>query len=243
MSEILAIAESVWRRILKMKVVYFLIACAIVEISVTTLYEVLMMSEQRMLMVDLSLLLTTMSGLLVVLSLAFDVPKELREGGAATLLSKPVGRVHYLVGKFVGIAVVGLIVTSLVSIGFCCVHHFAFDQIPISAVKGHVLAIASVVPMSAIAVFFSALLNETMAAIFTALAIWAAHSTGAFLSNVRVIYGGILPDMNLFNLRAEATYNIVIDWRYIAGVGGWGIVYSIALIAFTGIIFNYRDLK
>lgn len=242
MNEVLAIAGSVCRRILKMKVVYFLVACAIVEISVTTLYEILMMQEHRMLMVDLALLLTTLSGLLVVISLAFDIPKEMRDGGAAIILSKPISRAQYLVGKFLGISTVGVLVTTAISAGFCAVHYHYFEALPPSAVWGHILAVSSIIPMAAIALLFSSLLNEAAAAIFTAVAVWLAHSTPV-LVDWPVLYGGLIPDLNLFNLRAEATHNIEFGLTYVGLAALWGIVYSIALISLTGLLFNLKDLK
>lgn len=242
MNEVMAIAGSVWLRILKMKVVYFLVGCAIMEISVTGLYEVLMVSEHRMLMVDLSLLLTTVSGLLVVLSVAFDIPREMRDGSAAVLLSKPVGRPQYLIGKFLGIAGMAVLVSVFISIGFCGVHTYNFGYLPTSALQGHVLAVLSVIPMSAIALFFAALLNEAPASILTAASVWFSHSAPA-LEKYRIFYGGVVPDMNFFNLRAEATHNIQIDGIYLALAAAWAVVYSIGVIGFASLIFNARDLK
>ena len=85
MSDALIIAESVWRKILTMKVIYFLVFCAILEISITGLYEVLMANEERMLMVDTSILLTFISGLLCVLALSFDIPKDVVAEGTLEL--------------------------------------------------------------------------------------------------------------------------------------------------------------
>ena len=242
MNEVMAIAESVWHRILRMKVLYFLVACAIVEISITSLYEILMANEHRMLMVDASLMLTTLSALLCVLALAFDIPKELREGTIAALLSKPLGRTQYLVGKFVGICGVGIVVTTLISIGFCAVHNAVFDDVPIAAIEGHVLTIASVIPMAALALFFASLLGEAAAAVLTAAAVWFAHSV-PILSKVKILYGGLIPDMNLFNLRAEVTYNTSIGWGYVGLAALWGVIYAVGLVSLTGIVFNRRDLR
>lgn len=241
-NEVMAIAEGVWQRILKMKVLYFLVGCAVIEISVTSLYEALMAQEHRMLMVDVSLVLTAISGLLVVVSLAFDIPKELRDGSAATLLSKPLGRAEYLVGKFIGIAVVGLLVTALISLGFCMVHLINFNEVPPDAFKGHLLTVASVIPMAAISLLFASMLSETVAAVLTLVVVWLSYSA-PLISGVPIVYGGLIPDMNLFNLRAEAAYNAEINLGYILLATVWGIVYSVVLVSVTGILFNRRDLR
>ncbi len=242
MDEVLAIAQSTWQRILKMFVVYLLVGCAIIEIGITLLYDTLTMHHHRMLMVDLSLVLTTMAGLLTVLALAFDLPREMREGGAATLLSKPIGRYQYLLGKYFGILLVSLVVTGMIATGFCLVHWLSFKSLPPSAIQGHILAVVQVIPIAAIGLFFAALLSEAAAAIMTAVTVWIAHST-PMLAKYPIVYGGLLPDLNLFNMRAEATYNVAINGPYLLMVAAWGIAYSVALFALTALIFNQRDLK
>ncbi len=242
MSEILAVAESVWRRILRLKVLYFLVICAIAMIAISCMYKYLMAFEQKMLMVDVSLLLTSIAGLLSVLALAFDIPRELREGAATALLSKPLGRTQYLLGKFVGITIVALAVTAMISIGFCVVHNLAYDAIPMEAVQAHLLTIASVVPMAALALLFASILGEAAAAILTFLSIFIFSSIPP-LAAAKIIYGGIIPDFGLFNLRGEASHGLEISWSYVILAAIWGLVYSIALIALTGFIFNRRDLK
>ncbi|MEM2915682.1 MAG: hypothetical protein QXH91_09850, partial [Candidatus Bathyarchaeia archaeon] len=122
MREIMAVAESVWRRILGLKVVYFLIGCGILLTWITVLYKYLMAFQEQMLMIDVSLVVTAIAGLLCVLVVTFDVPGELREGAATTLLSKPLGRTQYLLGKFLGITIVGIVVTGILTIGFCILY-------------------------------------------------------------------------------------------------------------------------
>jgi len=108
---------------------------------------------------------------------------------------------------------------------------------------GHLLIMASVIPMSALAVMFSVLVPESIAAIVTAIAIWFAHST-PILGKITLLYGGILPDLNLFNLKAEAAYSIGnISWVYLALALLWGIVYSVFATSLASLVFGYRDLK
>jgi hypothetical protein len=76
------------------------------------------------------------------------------------------------------------------------------------------------------------------------IAIWFAHSTPA-LDKIKILYGGILPDLNLFNLKAEAAYNVAgsISWVYLALALAWGIIYSVFATSLASLVFGYRDLK
>ncbi|RMD77877.1 MAG: hypothetical protein D6820_10885 [Lentisphaerae bacterium] len=249
MREVLAVAESVWRRMLGMKVVYFLVGCGILLTWITVLYKYLMAYEEKMLMVDVSLVVTAIGGLLCVLSLAFEVPCELREGAATTLLSKPLGRTQYLVGKFIGIVIVGLVVTGILTVGFCVLFRLNYPKENLMVpFKAHLLTMFSVLPMAAIAVLFSFILNEAPAAILTFLAIFLFNSLGElpFASKMSWLIGGILPDLTFFNLRSEAAHPEVLQtplgWSYVLMVLAWAVVYSVALLAVSGVIFNRRDL-
>ena len=99
MKEILTIAESTWKGILKMKVVYFLVICVWILIGSMYRYNEISLDRHRELMLDMSMFLNQLAGILTVLSLTFDIPRELREGIAATFLTKSLGRTKYLLGK------------------------------------------------------------------------------------------------------------------------------------------------
>ncbi|MBN1864143.1 MAG: hypothetical protein JW808_04520 [Victivallales bacterium] len=243
MNEVMAIAGGTWSRILRMRAIYFLILCVLILIGSAYRYDVLSLGLHRILMIDVSLLLNTIAAILVAVSITFEIPKELREGVASTLLSKPLGRTHYLVGKLVGISVAGLVITGLIMIGFCLVFGSFFDRVGITMVQGHLLVMGSVIPMCAIGVFFSVFIPESLSAIVTAICIWFAHSVIA-LSNVPVVYAGILPDLNLFNLKAEAAYELGgIEWSYILVAILWGVAYSVFATSLASLIFSYKDLK
>ncbi len=243
-NEILTIAGGTWRRVLRMRVIYFLILCVLVLIGSAYRYDVLSLGLHRDLMIDVSLLLNSVTAILIAISICFEISRELREGVVSTLLAKPLGRSNYLIGKLVGISIAGIVITGLITIGFSLVFGVAFDPVSQAMIMGHLLIMASVVPMAGLAVLFAVMLPESIAALVTAIAIWFAHSTTA-LANVKLVYGGILPDLNLFNLKAEAVYNVVggVGWAYLLLALLWGIVYSVFATTLASLIFSYKDLK
>ena len=243
-NEVMAIASGAWQ-LLRMRVVYVLILCVLVLIGTAYRYDVLSLGQHKALMVDVSLMLNTLAAILVAISVTFEISRELREGVASTLLSKPLGRTHYLIGKLVGISIAGIVVTGLIAAGFCVIFSSAFDDAGIgqTMLMGHLLIMASVIPMSALAVMFSVLVPESIAAIATVIVIWFAHSTPA-VDKIAVLYGGILPDLNLFNLKAEAAYSIAsVSWVYLALALLWGIIYSVFATSLASLVFGFRDLK
>jgi len=102
---------------------------------------------------------------------------------------------------------------------------------------------ASVLPMCAVGVFFAVTLPDSLAAVLTALVVFLGHSTSLVLRKVPVVYGGVVPDFNLFNLNLEASRGILINWGYMGLVLAWGISFSVFSVAIASMIFAKRDLK
>ena len=74
------------------------------------------------------------------------------------------------------------------------------------------------------------------------MVVWLGFSTG-IAGKVPLLYGGILPDLNFFNVRAEAAYGLVVGWPYVLQALAWGVVYAIAVQALAAVIFEFRDVK
>ncbi len=243
MSEIMAIASGTWKNILRMKVVYFLVFCVWVLVGIASMYEVLTIGYHKPLMIDVALVLNTIAAALVVLSVTFEIPRELRQGVAATLLTKSLGRTQYLAGKMVGICVAGFVICVLIAAGAFLIYSQTFsERIAGTMLQAQILLILSIIPMSAIAVFFATLFPEVVAPVLTILVFWFAYSTGV-LSNIPVLYGGILPNLEFFNFKSHAVYLEPIPGTYILLATAWGIAYAVFLLMFTSFFFKAKDIK
>lgn len=243
MSEIMAIASGTWKNILRMKVVYFLVACVWVLIGSAALYEVLSMGQHKPLMIDVSLALNAIAAALVVLSITFEIPRELRQGVAATLLTKSLGRTQYLAGKIIGITVAAIVVCALITFGSFLIFSYTFSEsIALPMFQAQLLQILAILPMAALAVFFATLFPEVVAPVLTIIAFWFAYSASA-LKQIPVLYGGIIPNFDFFNFRSHAVYQIPIWWEYIGLATLWGISFAVFALMLTSLFFKAKDIK
>ncbi len=243
MSEIFAIAGSTWRNVLRMKVVYFLIACVWILVACALNYDVLSLGLEKNLLIDASLMLNTLTAVLVVVSITFEIARELKDGVASSMLSKPLGRTHYLMGKVLGNIVVGVVLCFLVAAGSLAILRLSHpDPVSMMMLQSQLLVILSVIPMSALAVLFAVVLPEVVAPVVTALVVWFAFSTG-LLGDIPVLYGGILPDLDLFNLKGCAVYDISVPWSYIGLTAAWGVCYAVFAASLASLIFSRKDIR
>ena len=243
MRDVLTIAESTWKNILKMKVVYFLILCVWILVGCMNRYGEISMDRHRELMLDMSLLLNQIAVILCVLSLTFDIPRELREGIAAAFLTKSLGRTKYLLGKFIGVCIVATVVCTLIASGTYVIYINCFPGFPLlmTYAKIQSLILMSAVPMAAICVFFALILPEMAAPVISLLGIWFSYQTGKL--HIPVISGGILPNLDFFNLREHVIYHADIPWSYLLCAALWGLAFALFLMMLSGIIFQFKDIK
>ncbi|MBR2434121.1 MAG: hypothetical protein IKB22_01485 [Lentisphaeria bacterium] len=242
MKEILTIAESTCKGILKMKVVYFLVIRVWILIGSMYRYNELSLDRHRDLMLDMALFMNQIAGILTVLSLTFDIPRELREGIASTFLTKSLGRTKYLLGKTLGVYGVAFVVCTLIAAGSYFIYQFCFtEDILRNFIKIELLIMLGVIPMAAVCVFCAIVLPEMAAPIIALLAIWFSSLTGRL--KIPVLNGGILPDMEIFNLKEHIIYQVAIPWSYLFGAAVWGIAFALFLLMLSGIIFRFKDIK
>ena len=242
MREIFTIAWNTGKGILKMKVVYFLVICVWILVGSMYRYDVISLERHRELMLDMSLLLNQIAAILSVLSLTFDIPRELREGIAAAFLTKALGRTKYIVGKAVGVCFVSVIVCTLVSIGSYGIYANCFPE-PILLIycKIQLLILLSAIPMSALCTFCAVTLPEMAAPFISLLLIWFLALTRKIA--IPVVNGGLLPDLDLFNLKEHVIYQVMIPWTYIGGVFVYGLCVAVFFLMLSGIILQMRDIK
>ena len=108
--------------------------------------------------------------------------------------------------------------------------------------QSHLLVILALIPMSALGVLFAVILPEVIAPIITVVVVWFAFSTKC-LANIWGVYGGLLPDLDLFNFKANAVYQVNIPWMYVLLVAVWGICYAAFALSLASIVFERKDIK
>jgi len=243
MNEIIAIGQGTWRKVLSMKVIYFLVFCALFLTANMANYDILSIGGEKALMIDMSLTVNTIALILISLSMAFEIPKELNEGAAATLLTKPLGRTQYLLGKLLGGTVIGIVFTVLTLIGSLFLLNVLIGVQPSTNImNAHILMITSIVPMCAICILCGVALPESISPFAATAIIFGAFLTQG-LFDIPVLYGGILPDFDLFNIKAHASFETVVyPWSYVGLTALWGLIYSAFIMTIASMIFSNKDV-
>jgi len=205
-------------------------------------------------MKDFGLFALSVAGCAVVVISGVNLlDKELKQKTIYNVLSKPISRSQFIVGKYLGLV---LLVSVLISLMGICIVLFvaAFEQsLDLRLFQGVLLVIFENIILSSIAILFSTVVVTTaLAGVFTFAVYLAGHSVAALLTFaedsgpektilLQVAYY-ILPDLSRFNQTTEIFYGSGLSSAYFAWALVYSITYSAACIAVSCLIFKKRDL-
>jgi ABC-type transport system involved in multi-copper enzyme maturation permease subunit len=179
--------------------------------------------------------------------------KELGRRTIYNILSKPVARWEFLVGKFFGlyttlVLIVAIMCTGL--IGGLALFEGSADW-GLVLVSGTTLLELMVV--TAVALFFSSIVvTPTLAGLFTAAIFvvgrsssylhyfWAEQYPPSLQAGARALYW-IVPHLDRFNIANEAVYGHYVSTEYLLAILAYAIGYSMVLLMLSVMLFARRE--
>jgi len=171
-----------------------------------------------------------------------------------TILSKPVSRTDFLLGKWLGLVLTTWMQLAFMGVAFALVS--LATGAPLTA--GHATALAmlgvELVVVIAIATLFSSFSTPMLSALFT-LGIWMAghlsrdlyalgqQTQNPMLTSVATWLYRFLPDLEGFNLSIQAVHGLPITPEEVFLPILYAIGYAAALLFVAAAIFRRRDMK
>jgi ABC-type Na+ efflux pump permease subunit len=117
-----AIARNTFTELVRQKVFYFLLIFALLVIGNSAFMAKFSFQEQFQMLKDISLgAMSVFTSLIAILATANFLPKDMEDRTIYTLLSKPVPRYRYLLGKLLGIIALLGVATLLMSVLFLAI--------------------------------------------------------------------------------------------------------------------------
>ncbi len=251
----LVIAQNTFREAVRDRVLAGILAGGLVLLALTRVGSALAMGEDLRLTVDLGLSSISLLGLLVILLVGTSlVAKEIERKTIFNLLSRPLARPVYLVGKWAGLTgalalvacVLGTALSLLVTL-LGSPHH-----VPAIA-QATYLALLELALLTSVAVFFSALSTPVLSALYTLGCFLAgqwcddlrrlATSMPAGLRELLSTIADVLPNLPLFNMRSLAASGDVTGVAHLGLATGYAALYCACVLALASAAFESRDFK
>jgi ABC-type transport system involved in multi-copper enzyme maturation permease subunit len=259
MGRIWAIALNTFREAARIRVLYgILVLVAGANLLAIVLGTMSIHEEQRVAR-DVGLASISLFGSLTAIFLGvFLLYTEVQRRTIHAIVSKPIERWEFVVGKYLGMGVVLTILVALFALAMMAMLTWQGVGISSNVVRAIVLAWFEVMTVAAVAIFFSSFSTPFLSGIF-ALAVWvlgrvtpdieAAIATGsAWIKWTARIALQIIPDIHLFSPSGRiiegATVSVHADfvtWGYVGLASLHGIGWIVGLLAFACVLFHRRD--
>ena len=229
--------------------------------------------EDRMMIKDMSLATITLCGLLVaILSSSNVVAKEIEKKTTFTVLSKPITRPQFVLGKFFGVALVILVAVAVLGIVFYLRLYFYYRHswthawTPQSAAmykgywnkdivclfQGLVLSYLQVSILTAIAVAISTRLPMAVNASFCLALFVLGHmmqglislsqKRGAVASFLIRITALIVPNLGNTNITSSISLGEKVPWAYISLAVAYSLLYIALGLVIAVALFQEREV-
>jgi len=251
----LLIAQNTFREVIRDRVLAGVVAMGVALLALVQVARPLAMGEGVRLTVDLGLSSISMLGLLVVLLVGTSlVGKEIERRTIFNLLSRPLPRPVYLVGKWAGLTLSLWAVAACLGLALWIVlalqGQAAYAP---SLAQAVTLAALELSVITAIATLFSAISTPVLSALYTLGLVLAgqwcedlrrfATKAPEGLRALLQVVADVLPNLPLFNMRTLAADGLMTSWEHLLIAGCYALLYSACALALGAAAFESRDFR
>jgi ABC-type transport system involved in multi-copper enzyme maturation permease subunit len=255
------VAVSVFKESVRDRVLYNLVVFAALLIGTSYLIGQLTAGQDVKIIKDLGLAAIATFGLLIAVFIGIGlVWKEVERRSIYSLLSKPVRRHEFILGKYIGLALTLLVNVGVMTAAFYAVLAYLGTQFPAAAATdpGMLRAIALIVVelllVTAIALFFSTFSTPFLSAALT-FGLWIIGHFNADLRNFESVVQSrtagylarglyyLLPNFAAFDIKTQVVYALPVSASYIVTTTLYGMVYIALLLTAAVAVFARRDFK
>lgn len=252
MNKILAIAANTFREAIRDRILYLLLAFALLMIGSSLVLSLLTVGSREKIIKDLGLSAIALFGVLTAIFVGVGlVFKEIDRRTIYTIVTKPVGRSQFILGKYLGLAMTLTVNLVIMAIGF-----FILLAIEQCADAGLLPAIAltlfELLVVTALAILFSSFSTPILSTLFTLSCYLVGHlswSLRLLEERVQADWGRalcevlywVLPNLQRFNIRAQAVHGVPVSVAEIGLAMVYGAAYAALLVAAACACFQRRD--
>lgn len=249
------IARNTFREATRDRVLAGMAVAGIVLLLAVQVLTPLAMGQGTRLVVDLGLSSISMLGLLVVLMVGSSlVAKEIERRTIYSLLSRPIGRATYLVGKWAGLTGAVWAIAVILGLSLCGVMAIrGTGGYGGSILQATYLAALELAVITAVAVMFSALSTPVLSALYTLgvymVGQWCndlrefAVQFPPVLARVTEWLANVAPNLPLFNMRALAADGSPTTVVHLGVATLYALFYCTCVLALATAAFESRDFK
>jgi Cu-processing system permease protein len=252
MKHVFSIAKIAVQELVYEKFFYILVGFAIVGLGMSMLLGQLTYAEKTKLTLDFMLAGIEIS--MVLFSVFMGVSlfhRELALGSVSMVLSKPISRTSFLLGKYLGqMAVQSVVILGMTCITLAVVSQLESDYSVVAILQASFMIGVEVCVLTALTYLFAVNANALTTSIVTLCMFWLGHfrassavHMGTSANNpIWVIAQGVIPDLNVFNMKTLASYAFSVSGMEILWASLYGLCCATLYLLAAALTFARKDI-
>ncbi len=251
--KIKVIALNTFKEAIRDRILYLLFFFAAVSVIFSRVLAVLTVGDRVKIVKDVGLASISLFGVLMAVMIGTGlVYKEIDKKTIYTLISKPIRRFEFLLGKFFGLVLTLLIMTSLMSLIFLLTVFFHTFKIEPGLLLAVLFIFIELILITAVAILFSCFSTPILSSLFSLSFFLIGHfswgletliqktKSAPLKLFIQALYA-LLPDLENFNFKTEVVYGLTVLPKYYLFSALYGLAYTAFILTLAVLIFKRRD--
>jgi Cu-processing system permease protein len=251
----LAIALNTFKEAVRDKILYTILIFALFLIGGSALLAALSIGQEGKIIQDLGLSCISLFGTLIAVFLGIGlVYKEIEKRTLYILISKPISRGQFILGKYLGLSLVLLVILIVMGAVLFFLSRVYLEGWPWLQVLALAFIYLELLIITGLATLFSSFTTPTLSAIFTLSIVFVGHlssdlkifaarfgrSATRFLIDLFYYF---LPNFRVFHLESSVVHGHPLNSVILLESALYGLSYGACLVIVAILVFARRDLK
>jgi len=249
----MVVAGNTFRETIRDKILYNLVLFAVLLIGTSTLLGTLTIGEQARIVNDLGLAAINLVAVIIAIFVGIGlVTKEIERRTVYTILARPITRVQFVLGKYMGLGLIVIVNIAIMFVMFLGTILLTGNVIHGSLFQAVELILVETLLVMAMALFFSTFSSSTLSATMT-LGLFvigyltsdlkgiAEKSQSQFTEAALTALYYICPNLEMLNIKGQAASGLLVAAGYQATATVYGLLYAGLLLTGACFIFQRRD--
>ena len=253
---VFTIAKNTFREAIRDKVLYNLVVFVLLITACAILLGELTDGQEARTIVNIGLNAMLLFGVFISIFTGVGlVSKEIEKRTVFAIVAKPVRRVEFLVGKYLGLCLTLLVNVAVMGIGISLALIYVRGGSLVYSIWGAIFLIyLELAILTAVAILFSSFSSAALSALFTFLVFVIGHMSASLRdlaagigSKTATVFFDILyyllPNLAHFSFRTESANGMVPNGAMVGGGALYAVVYIIIVLTISIQIFGKKNFK
>jgi ABC-type transport system involved in multi-copper enzyme maturation permease subunit len=255
MRRLFALAHNTFREAVRDRILYSILFFAIGVIALSLVMQEITVGDRDKVVRSVAQGAIAAFGSLISMFLGISlVFKEVERKTVYTILSKPIPRWLFVLGKYLGMMMTLFVQVAVMMAVYTLLLTIQQTFPPAVVYVSGLMLMCELMLLTAWATLFSTYSAPTTAAGFTLAVFLIGHladdiwtyanqlENEAAAEVAQWLYW-VLPNFEIFNIRAHAVHEMAIPWNQVSGAAAYGLCYTAAVLGLAMLVFERRDLK